>query len=162
MSRDSADSQKAVPYHTPAEFNKLDVELGKEKITNVLGNYYLAEQEAAVKDLIEQNPGITGSEPMEVDSEEVEPTPGLPNCPMDNEPDSSTRTFRLDIAELGYTPSLVGSQDSPPSLVTAQENALLDDSESGSLTQNQPKAPGTGRLEGSSSMVGMTLWKRKT
>ena len=36
-----------------------------------------------MQDLIQENPGITRTEPMEVDSQEVAPASGLPNLPMD-------------------------------------------------------------------------------
>ena len=77
-------------------------------------------------------------------------------------PESANGTFHPDITEPGYTPSLVGSPDSPPSPVTSQEDALLDALASESLSWNQSKAPGSGRLEGSRYTGGMTLQKRKT
>ena len=39
-----------------------------------------------MQDLIQENPGITRTEPMEVDSQEVAPASGLPNLPTDFEP----------------------------------------------------------------------------
>ena len=115
-----------------------------------------------MQDLIQENPGITRTEHMEVDSQEVAPASGLPNLPMDMELESATWTFRLDITEPGFTPSLVGSPDSPPSPVTSQEDALLDAPASESPSRNQSKALRSGRLEGSCYTGGMTLRKRKT
>ena len=79
-----------------------------------------------MQDLIRENPGITRTEPMEVDSQEVVPGSSLPNLPMDMELESAAGTCHPDITEQGYTPSLVGSPDSPPLPVTAQEDAFLD------------------------------------
>ena len=138
----------------------MDIKLGKEKVQDVLGNYLL-ETEAAVQGLICNNPGITRSEAMEVDLQEAAPASGSPDQPMEMELESSPSTFRPELMELGYTPFLVSSLDSPPSPVTAQEDALLDPQVSDSPSQNQFKAAGSGRLEGSPSKLGMTLRNRK-
>ena len=69
-------AQGLAPHKTLVEYNKLDKELGKDLVKNVLGNY-LAEQNEAVEILIQQNPGITGSEPMRVDLQEAR---GCPQC----------------------------------------------------------------------------------
>ena len=47
--------------------------------------------------------------------------------PMETEqPELSPGNFRLELTELGYTPSLMSSPDSPPSPIMPTENALLD------------------------------------
>ena len=111
--------------------------------------------------LVKQNPGITRSKPMEVDSQEAEVTPGAAYLPMDTQPDSSTGTFHLDITDPDYHPTLCNTQDPSSSSVTAQEDKLLDQLES--PAREESRAPGGGRPKGSlASSAGMTLWKRKT
>ena len=160
VSGDYAGPQDRVPYHTLAEYDNIDDELGKGGVQDVLGNY-LTETEAAVQGLIHDNRGITGSEAMEVDLQEVAPATSSPEQPMETEPETSASNFRPELTELGYTPSLVSSLNSPPSPVMAQEDVLLDPAVMDSPSQDQPKAPGSGRLEGSPSKLGMTLRKRK-
>ena len=130
------------------EYDNLDIELGKEKVNDVLGNYF-SETEAAVQGLICDNLGLTGSKAMEVDLQEAAPTTGLPDQPMETELEASPETFRPELTEQRYTPSLFSSPDLPPSLVTPSEDALLDPPVSDSPSQDQSKAPGSGRMEGS-------------
>ena len=77
------------------------------------------------------------------------------------QPESSLGSFCPELTESGYTSSFISSPESPPSPITSTENALLDTSASETLGQDQSKAPGAGRLEGSPSKLDMTLQKRK-
>ena len=63
---------------------------------------------------------------MEVGSQEAEVASGSVDLPMDSQPDSSTGTFHPDITELDYHPTLCNTQEPPSSLVTTQEDKLLD------------------------------------
>ena len=99
---------------------------------------------------------------MEMDSQEVEPTAEMQDQPMETkQTESSPGSFCRELMELDYTPSLISSPDSPPSPITPMENALPDTPASETLGQDQSKAPGAGRLEGSPSKLGITLRKRK-
>ena len=98
---------------------------------------------------------------MEVDLQEVAPAASSQDQPMETELESSPGTFCPELTEPGYTPSLISSPDSPPSLVTPSEDALLDPLVLDSVGQDQSKAPGSGRPEGSPSKLSMTLQKRK-
>ena len=147
----------------------LDQELRKDKVTDVLGDYF-EEQQTAIWDLIRANPGITGSESleaMEVDapSESVteflvesvaelppESVTEAPQGPvtdtqdqaMEVEPtESSPGTFQPELAMPGYTPSLKGRANLPLSPIMAEDNALLDaDPDVPGLTLS--KVPGAG------------------
>ena len=136
------------PSETPTEVNALagelvvltdlDVELGVEDVQQVLDNY-LTEDAMAVRDLIHAEPGLTGSEipeiveavvetaeAMEVDQPLVLTVESL-HLPMDTGlPKAPVGTFQLELTGAGYTPSLIGSPDTPPSPITATDNALLD------------------------------------
>ena len=79
--------REMLPYCTLAEYDKLDKELGKEKVKDLLGNYF-EETIAMVQDLISENPSITGSEAtkaMEVDPQEAEPAAEVQDQPMETE-----------------------------------------------------------------------------
>ena len=118
VSGDNIGPRETAPYCTLAEYDTLDLELGKEKVKDVLGDYFDPETEAAVQDLIHNDPGITGSVPieaMEVEAQEqeAEPTVGSQDQPMETEPERSPRTFHPELMEPGYTPSLISSPNLP-------------------------------------------------
>ena len=141
----------------------MDKELGKDKVRDVLGDY-LNETEMAVRELIRANPGLTGSEPteaMDVDMEPLpEPAAKMQDQPMETEQsEPSPGTFQPELGVLGYTWSLIGSADSPPSPITAKDNALLD-ADPAALGLGQSKAPGARRPEGSPKSK-ITLQKQK-
>ena len=131
----------------------LDQELGKDDVNDILGNY-LEEEQSAVCDLIRANPGLTGSESLEamdVDltlPPEVVTEPPLPliadtqDQAIETEPpETSPGTFQPELGTPGYTPSLIGSANTPPSPITAKDNALLDaDPDAPGLSKS--KAPG--------------------
>ena len=154
----------AQPGVTMSELDPLDKELGKDKVRDVLGDY-LSETETAVRNWVHANPDLTRSEPMEVmdiDPEPLpEPTAEMQDQPMDTEQsEPSSGTFQPELGTPRYTLSLIGSTNSPPSPIMAEDNALLDaDPDAPGLSQS--KAPGAGRLEGSSPKPKMTLWKQK-
>ena len=129
---------------TPVEFDKLDKELGKEKVKDVLGDYF-EETQSAVQGLLCDNLGLTtgeSAEAMEVDPQ-AEPSADTLDQPMETEKlGSSPGNFRSELMKPGYTPSLFSSADSPPSPITAKDNALLDASDSGTPGQDQSKAQG--------------------
>ena len=79
-----------------------------------------------------------------METEQSEPSPG---------------TFQPELAVPGYTQSLIGSPNSPPSQITDKDNALLD-ADPDVPGQDQSKAPGAHRLEGSPKSK-MTLQKGK-
>ena len=54
-----------LPYITPAELSRIDGELGAADVQDILGNY-LDEPGMAVWNLLLDNPGLTGGEPVEV------------------------------------------------------------------------------------------------
>ena len=89
------------------------------------------------------------------------------HLPMDTgQPGVLSGTFQLELTGPGYTPSLIGSMDTPPSPITDADNTLLDVTDSRAQAPETSKAPGAGRLEGSPSQgspskTGMTLQKRK-
>ena len=176
------------PLETPTEvkapagelavLTDLDVELGVEDVQQVLDDY-LMEDAVVVRDLIRIEPGLTGSEipenveavvetaeAMEVDQPlvlTVEPM----HLPMDTGlPEAPVGTFQPELTGAGYTPSLISSLDTPPSPITAADNALLDAVDRGTPPPDISKAPGAGRPEGSPGQgsppkPGMTLRKRK-
>ena len=147
-----------------SELDPLIKELGKDKERDVLGDY-LSETETTVRNLVRANQGLTGSEPteaMDIDPEPLpEPTAETQDQPMETElSEPSPGTFQPELGTPGYTPSLIRSTDSPPSSIMAEDNALLEaDLDAPGLSQS--KAPGAGRLEGSSPEPKMTLWKQK-
>ena len=55
----------------------------------------------------------------------------------------SPGTFQPELGMPGYTPSLIGSANSPPSPIMAKDNALLD-TDPDALGLGQSKAPGAG------------------
>ena len=89
------------------------------------------------------------------------------HLPMDTgQPGVPSGTFQLELTGPGYTPSLIGSMDTPPSPITDADNTLQDVTDPGAQTPESSKAPGAGRPEGSPSQgspskTGMTLRKRK-
>ena len=128
-----------------SKLDPLDKELGKDKVRDVLGDY-LDEAETAVKELIRANLGLTRSEPMEVMDVDMAPLPEpaaeMQDQPMETEQsEPSPGTFQPELGMPGYTPSLIGSTDSPLSPITAKDNALLDADPEG-LGQDQSRAPG--------------------
>ena len=111
------------------------------------------------------NPGLTGSEPMEamdVDPEPLpEPTAETQDQPMETEQsEPSLGTFQPELGTPGYILSLIRSTNSPLSPIMGEDNALLD-ADLDVLGLSQSKAPGAGRLKGSSPKPQMTLRKRK-
>ena len=152
----------------------LDGELGVDDVKEVLSDY-LTEDAVAVWDLLLSELGLTSGESTEIleaaEAMEVDPPMMLvdevTHLPMDTgQPSVPSGTFQPELTELGYTPSLIGSMDTPPSPITAEDNALLDITDPGAQTLETSKAPGAGRLEGSLSQgspskPGMTLQKRK-
>ena len=152
----------------------LEVELGAENVKEVLGDY-LSEDAVAVWDLLLNEPGLTGSESMEfleaAEAMEVDQPMMLVakvmHLPRDTgQPSVPSGTFQPELMGPGYTSSLIGSMDTPPSPITDVDNTLLDVSDPGAQAPETSKAPGAGRPEGSPSQgspskTGMTLWKRK-
>ena len=160
------------------ELTNLDEELGAEDVQEVLDNY-LTEDTVAVQNLIRIELGLTGgdipetveavveaAEAMEVDPPMVFTAESM-HLPMDTGlPEVPIGTFQLELTEPGYTLSLIGSVDTPPSPITAVDNALLDIADPETQPPETSKTPWAGRLEGSlgresPSKPGMTLWKRK-
>ena len=152
----------------------LEAELGAENVKEVLGDY-LSEDAVAVRDLLLNEPGLTGSESTEfleaAEAMEVDQLMMLvakvTHLPMDTEQSAvPSGTFQLELTGPGYTPSLICSMDTPPSPITDADNALLDITDPGAQALETSKAPGAGRLEGSPSQgspskTRMTLRKRK-
>ena len=153
----------------------LEVELGMQDVHDILGNYLDKESANAVRDLIRDNPDLARGDPTVVvdtaEAMDVDPPPVLTteaqDQPMETEHQgASLGTFRPELADPGYTPSLVTSTGTPPSPITATDNALLDTANPETLGVNQSKAPGAGLPEGSpnkGSPAGsaMMLQKRK-
>ena len=152
----------------------LEVELGAENVKEVLSDY-LSEDAVAVRDLLLKEPGLTGSEStefleaaeaMEVDQPVMLVAKAM-HLPMDTGQSSVlSGTFHPELMGAGYTPSLIGSMDTPPSPITDVDNTLLDNTDPGDQAPETFKAPGAGRPEGlpsqgSPSKTGMTLRKRK-
>ena len=152
----------------------LEVELGAENVKEVLGDY-LSEDAMAVRDLLLNELGLTSSEStefleaaeaMEVDQPVMLVAKAM-HLPMDTgQSGNPSGTFQPELMGVGYTPSLIGSMDTPPSPITDADNALLDNRDPGAQAPETSKAPGAGRLEGlpsqgSPSKTGMTLQKRK-
>ena len=146
----------------------LDQELGKDDVSDILGNY-LEEQQSAVHDLIRANPGLTKSEspeamdvnftlPLEVITEHpLLPIADTQDQAMETKPpETSPRTFQPELGMPGYTLSLIGSANMLPSQITIEDNALLD-ADLDALGLSQSKAPGTRQPEGSLKSK-MTLW----
>ena len=106
------------------------------------------------------------AEAMEVDQPLVLTAEPM-HLPMDTGlPETPVGTFQPELTGLGYTPSLIGSLDTPPSPITAADNALLDAVDQGTPPPDISKAPGAGRPERSPGRESppkprMTLWKRK-
>ena len=99
----------------------LEVELGAENVKEVLGDY-LSEDAVAVQDLLLNELGLTGSEStefleateaMEVDQPMMLVAEAM-HLPMDTgQPGVPSGTFQPELMGLGYTPSLIGSMDTP-------------------------------------------------
>ena len=160
------------------ELTDLDEELGVEDVQEVLNNY-LTEDTVAVQNLIHIEPGITSGEIPETveavveaaEAMEVDPpmvfTAESTHLPMDTRlPEVPIGTFQPELTEPGYTLFLIGSVDTPPSPITAVDNALLDVANPEIQPPETSKAPGAGRPEGSPGREsplkpGMTLRKRK-
>ena len=153
----------------------LEVELGAENVKEVLGDY-LSEDAMAVWDLLLKEPGLTGgsestefleaTEAMEVD-QLVMLVAEATHLPMDTRQSGvPLGTFQPELTGVGYTPSLIGSMDTPPLPIMDADNTLLDNTDPGAQAPETSKAPGAGRPEGSPSQgspsrTGMTLRKRK-
>ena len=180
--------QDTDPSETPTEvkapagelvvLTDLDVELGVENVQQVLDDY-LTEDAMVVRDLICAEPGLTGSEIPEIVEAVVETTEAMEvdqplvltvepmHLPMDTGlPKTPVGTLQPELTGLGYTPSLIGSLDTPSSPITATDNALLDAVDQGTPPPDISKAPGAGRLERSPGRESppkprMTLQKRK-
>ena len=126
----------------------MDQELGKSKVKDILGDYLHDEAQTVVKELIRAHPGLSGSGPteaMEVDTKPLlEPDTGTQDQPMETEStEHSLGTFQPELAMPGYTQSLIGSTNSLPSPIMAEDSTLLDaDLDAPGLTQL--KAPGAG------------------
>ena len=73
-SKTGLSTEGAQPTGTLPGLNPLDQELWKDKVTDVLGDYF-EEQQSAVWALIHANPGLTGSESPE--AMDVDPGPIL-------------------------------------------------------------------------------------
>ena len=137
----------------------LEAELGVENVKEVLGDY-LSEDAVAVQDLLLKEPGLTGSEStefleaaeaMEVDQPVILVAKTM-HLPMDTGQSSvPSGTFQPELTGAGYTPSLIGSMDTPPSPITEADNALLDNTDPRAQALETSKAPGAGRPEGSPS-----------
>ena len=180
--------QDTDPLETPTEvkapagelavLTDLDMELGVEDVQQVLDDY-LTEDAMVVRDLNRIEPGLNGSEipenveavvetaeAMEVDQPLVLMAEPM-HLPMDTRlPEAPVGTFQPELTGAGYTLSLIGSPDTPPSPIMAANNALLDAVDRGTPPPDISKAPGAGRPEGSPGQgsppkPGMTLWKRK-
>ena len=109
---------------------------------------------------------MEAAEAMEVDQPLVLTAESM-HLPMDTGlPEAPVGTFQPELIGLGYTSSLIGSLDTPPSPIMATDNALLDAVDRGTPPPDISKAPGAGRPEGSPGKEsppkpGMTLRKRK-
>ena len=113
----------------------LDKELGKDKVMDPLGDYQL-EMEETITNLIKLNPGLSRSEPVDVEMEEIESNQSFQS-------EAWAQPFRPNITEPGYQPILAGSQEAPSLPVTPQEDQLLDRLES--LVTHQSHALGAGK-----------------
>ena len=142
-----------------AVLTDLDVELGVEDVQQVLDDY-LTEDAVAVWDLIRAEPGLTGSEIPEIVEAVVETAEAMEvdqplvlmaepmHLPMDTGlPETPVGTSQPELTGSGYTPSLIGSLDTPPSRIMAADNALLDAVDQETPPPDTSKAPGAGRLE---------------
>ena len=152
----------------------LEAELRAENVKEVLGNY-LSEDAMAVRNLLLNEPELTGSEStefleaaeaMKVDKP-VMLVAKVTHLPMDTgQSGLPSGTFQPELTGARYTPSLISSMDTPTSPITDADNALLDITDPRVQAPETSKARGAGRLEGlpsqgSPSKTGMTLWKRK-
>ena len=168
----SPGTPEAQPGTIPTD--SLDKELGKDKVNDVLGDYMQeteTETNSTVKNLLWAHPELAGNEALEAMDVDKQPPPesvaetqGVGNQPMETEQTEQTGvslgSYQPELGMPGYNQSLVRSTDQPPSLVTAEENALLDaDPDVPGL--NQSKAPRASRLDGSPGSK-MVLRKRKT
>ena len=133
----------------------------------------------AVRDLTHAEPGLTGSEIPEIVEAVVETAEAMEvdqplvltaesmHLPMDTRlPKAPVGTFQPELTGVGYTLSLICNPDTPPSPITAANNALLDAVDQGTPPLDISKVPGAGRLEGSPGKESppkpsMTLRKRK-
>ena len=154
-----APTEVKAPAGELAVLTDLDVKLGVENVQQVLDDY-LTEDAMAVRDLICAEPGLTGSqipeiveavvetaEAMEVDQPLVLTAEPM-HLPMDTGlPETPAGTFQPELTGSGYTLSLIGSLDTPPSPIMATNNALLDAVDQGTPPPNLLKAPGAGRPE---------------
>ena len=172
-----ASTKVEAPAGELVELTNLDVELGVETVQDVFHDY-LNEDAVAVQNLIRVEPGLTGgetpetlgtaetAEAMEVDPLMVFMAESM-HLPMDTGlPEAPMGTFQLELTGAGYTPSFIGSVNTPPSPIMATDNTLLDLIDPETQPLEISKAPGAGRPEGSPgqespSKPGMTLWKRK-
>ena len=143
----------------------LDGELGAEDVKEVLDDY-LTEDAVAVWDLLLSEPGLTSGESMEILEAAEAMEVDLPmmlvaeaaHLPMDTgQPGVLPGTFQPELTEPGYTPSLIGSMDTPPSPITAEDNTLLDVTDPGTQTPETSKAPGAGRKTGGFTEPGIPL-----
>ena len=125
----------------------LDGELGAEDVHEVFGNY-LTKDAMAVWDLLLSKPGLTDGESTEIleaaEAMEVDPLMMLmaevTHLPMDTgQSGVPLGTFQPELTGPGYTPSLVGSMDMPPSPIMAADNALLDVTDPGAQTPETSK-----------------------
>ena len=137
----------------------LEAELGVENVKEVLGDY-LSEGAVAVWDLLLTELGLTGSKSTEFLEAAEALKVGQPvmlvaeamHLPMDTgQSGVLSGTFQPELTGPGYTPSLIGSIDTPPSPIMDADNALLDITDSGAAALETSKAPGAGRPEGSPS-----------
>ena len=123
----------------------------------------------AVLDLLLSEPGLTGGESTEIlkatEAMEVDPPMMLmaeaTHLPMETgQPSVPPGTFQPELTGPGYTPSLIGRMDTPPSPINVADNALLDVGDPEAQTLETSKAPSS-PSQGSPSKSGMTLLKRK-
>ena len=130
-------------------------------------------------DLICAKLGLTGSEIPEIVEAAVETTEAMEvdsplvlmvesmHLPMDTGlPQTPVGTFQPELTGAGYTLSLIGSLDTPPSPIMAANNTLLEAVDRETPPPDISKMPGAGRPEGSPGQESppkpsMTLWKRK-
>ena len=170
-SQTGSSTKEAQPAEMSPGLDPLDKELRKEDVNDILGNYF-EEQQTFVRDLIHANPGLTRSEsPEAMDINLMLPSEVITEDPpqtvadsqdqaMETEPtETSPGTFQPELGMHGYTPSLIGSTNTPLSPITAEHNALLD-TDPNVPDQGQSKASGAGQPEGSLKSK-MTLRKRK-
>ena len=104
-----------------------------------------------MQNLLLSEPGLTSGESTEIleatEAMEVDPLMMLmaemAHLPMDTgQSGVPLGAFQLELTELGYTPSLIGSMDTPPSPITAADNALLDLTDPKIQNRRHPKPQG--------------------